>query len=351
MFKKLKVIGLTVIVLAVVVAVLINNKSKLEAKSNQKILDTYSVTVKSAQKKELSRSLELVGTITGANDVAVVSEASGKVLETIAKVGDYKSQGSILIQLDGELKLAALKTAEVNFEKAKNDYERYQSLFNEKSITVSRLEAAKLEFQAAESQLTLARREYSDTKITSPISGVVTSRLVDKGDYVNKGNVVVQVVDISNLKVKLNVAEKDAFKLKTGDNVVVSTDVYPGVSFKGKIETISDQADNAHTYPVEIVLSNSKEHPLKGGMFGRVQFVSIKNGESVVIPREALAGSIKDAKVFIVENGIAKERKVVIGSTFDSMLEVLSGLKAGEQVVVSGQNNLQDNYKVTIVNQ
>jgi RND family efflux transporter MFP subunit len=349
MLKKLKVIGLIVLLIAGVVAVLLNNRSKLEAKSNQRIIDSYPVTVETVQKKELERNLEMVGTINGANDVAVVSEATGRVLDTYAKVGDYKSQGSVLIQLDGELKLAALKTAEVNYEKAKNDYERYQSLYDQKSITISQLEAAKLNFQSAESQLTLAKREYNDTKITSPISGVVTARMVDKGDYVKRDNVVVQVVDISTLKVKLNVAEKDAFKLKPGDEVAVTTDVYPGVTFKGKIETISDQADNAHTYPVEITLPNSKEHPLKGGMFGRIMFTSIKNNESVIIPREALVGSVRDAKVFVVKNGIASERSVVIGSTSDNMLEVLSGLKEGEQIVVNGQNNLKDQYKVTIV--
>jgi len=349
MLKRLKVIVLIVIIMAGAVAVLLNNRSKLEAKSNQRVIDTYPVTIESVQKKELERSLEMVGTINGTNDVAVVSEAAGRVLDTHAKVGDYKLQGSVLIQLDGELKNAALKTAEVNYEKAKNDFERYQSLYDQKSITISQLEASKLNFQSAESQLTFAKREYEDTKITSPISGVVTARMVDKGDYVNKGKVVVQVVDISTMKVKLNVAEKDVFRLKTGDDVAVTTDVYPGVTFKGKIETISDQADNAHTYPVEITLPNSKDHPLKGGMFGRVQFTSIKNNESILIPREALIGSVRDAKVFVVKNGIANERSVIIGSTSDNMLEVLSGLNVGEQIVVNGQNNLKDKYKVTIV--
>lgn len=350
MLKKIKVIGLTVLIFAVVFAVLINNKSKLEAKSNKQIIDSYPVTVETIQKKELASSLELVGTITGTNDVSVVSEASGRVIDTYAKIGDSKTQGSILIQLDGELKLAALKTAEVNYEKAKNDYERYQTLFNEKSITISRLETVKQELQSAESQFTFAKREYNDTKITTPISGVVTSRMVDKGDYVNKGTIVAQVVDISKLKVKLNVAEKDVFKLKPEDDVLVTTDIYPGVSYKGKIETVSDQADNAHTYPIEITLPNCKEHPLKGGMFGRVQFTSLKNNESVNISREALIGSVRDAKVFVVQNGIAKERNIVIGSASDDMLEVLSGLKEGEQVVVNGQNNLKDQFKVTIVN-
>ena len=214
----------------------------------------------------------------------------------------------------------------------------------------SQLEAARLDLQRAESNYTIAKREYNDTKITAPISGVVSSRLVDEGDYVNKLNVVSNIVDISKLKVKLNVAEKDAFRLKKGDDVVVTTDVYPGVKFNGKIESISDQGDASHTYPVEVLLVNSKSNPLKAGMFGKVLFTSINGGNTIVIPRESLVGSVKDASVFVIENGIAKERKVVIGSTYDTMLQVLKRINEGEEIVVNGQSNLKDNYKVKVVN-
>jgi RND family efflux transporter MFP subunit len=174
----------------------------------------------------------------------------------------------------------------------------------------------------------------------------VTARIVDIGNYVNKASVVANVVDISKLKVKLNVAEKDAFKLKTGDDVDVSTDVYPGVKLNGKISSISSKADEAHTYPIEIILANSKDHPLKSGMFGRVSFTSIQKNDLLVMPREALVGSIKDAKVFVVEQGIAKVKNVLIGNAYDNWLEIKGGLNAGDKIVVNGQNNLQDNDKV-----
>jgi len=347
--KKLKIGLVLLLVMAGIVFVLINNKSKLEAKTNNSVIDTYSVTVEKVGKKEISKSLELVGTITGSNDVAVVAEASGRVTGVYAKVGDNKSKGSTLIQLDNELKHAAYLTAEVNYEKVKRDFARYESLFKDGSITIARLEAAKLELQAAESQYIFAKREYNDSKITAPISGIVTAKNVDEGDYVNKGTVVANIVDISKLKVKLNVAEKDAFRLKPGDKVEIFTDVYPGVTFNGKIETISAQGDASHTYPVEISLPNNNKNPLKAGMFGRISFTSIKNNESILIPREALVGSVKNAKVFVVENSIAKEKDIVIGNVYDNMLEVLQGLNEGEQIVVNGQNNLKDNYRVKIV--
>jgi RND family efflux transporter MFP subunit len=346
--KKFKIIGATVIVLAIIVAVLFNNRAKLQANTNKNIIDSYPVKVVTAGRQEVLRNIELVGTIKGDNEVAVVSEASGRVTGVYAEVNDHKSKGSVLIQLDNELKLSALKTAEVNYEKLKKDYERYQSLYNEGSITITRLEAAKLELQKAESQWILARREVNDARITAPISGEVAARLVDVGDYVNKGDVVASVVDISKLKVKLNVGEKDAFRLKIDDPVEISTEIYPGIKFTGKIESISSQGDLAHTYPVEISLQNSKEHPLKSGMFGRVRFTSANNS-SLVIPREALIGSVKDAKVFVIENSVAEERDVVIGNTYDNMIEVLKGLNEGEQVVINGQNNLQNDSRVSVV--
>lgn len=85
-------------------------------------------------------------------------------------------------------------------------------------------------------------------------------------------------------------------------------------------------------------------------MFARVEFNSIKNRDAIVIPRQALVGSIRNPKVFVVENDIAKERSVVIGSSSNTFVQILSGLNIGEVIVVSGQNNLVDNLKVEILN-
>ena len=344
--KRLKIIIVLAVVISVIVGLLLHNKSIMAAKSKNEKIEAYPVTVAFVQNEKVTNDLELVGTITANNDVAIVSEAQGRVVKVLAQVGDYKPAGSILFQLDDELKLEVYKTAEVNYLKAKKDYERYDALYKGKSVTDAQYEQAKLAYQASESQYVLAKREYNDTKITTPISGVVTSRIVDVGNYVNKASIVANVVDISKLKVKLNVAEKDAFKLKAGDNVDVSTDVYPGVKLNGKISSISSKADEAHTYPVEIILANSKDHPLKSGMFGRVSFTSIQKNDLLVMPREALVGSIKDAKVFVVEHSIAKMKNVLIGNAFENWLEIKGGLNAGDKIVVTGQNNLQDNDKV-----
>jgi RND family efflux transporter MFP subunit len=350
--RTLRNLGIGIAVLVGIVAVLLNNKAKSDAKAakSQETEKAVSVSVVTVGKTTLSRTLSLIGTITANNDVAIVSETSGRVVAIGAKVGDYKPAGSVIAQVDDELKLANFKSAEVAYEKAKKDLERYEALLKEGGISDAQVESARLNFKSAEAQYIVARRQLQDTRITTPISGIVTERRVDIGSVVSNGMVVANVVDIAKLKVKVNVAEKDVFKLKVGEEVEVTTDVYPNVKFKGVIASISAKGDEAHTYPVEITLNNSKEYPLKAGMFGRVHFTSLGERQTLAIPREALLGSVRSARVFVAENGVARLRPITVGQEVGKMLEVLEGLQEGELVIVSGQNNLRDGYAINVIN-
>ena len=347
--KRIKLIALALGVLAIIVGILLYNRSQMAAKSRSDAVMSIPVTITTVNKSHVSASQSLVGTITANSDVAIISETQGRVTGVSAEVGQYVPTGSALVQVDDELKKASFASAEVNYEKAKRDLERFENLARQEAATDQQVEAARLAFKAAEAQYILARREYHDTKITTPIAGIVTSRPVDVGTYVQKGMPVANVVDISKLKVKLNVAERDVFRLKSGDKVEITTDVYPGVTFEGKVKTISAKADEAHTYPVEVSLNNPKEHLLKSGMFGRVTFPSIDGSEGLTIPREALVGSLKKPQVFQVDGSIARLRDIVVGSEVGGRLIVLQGLNDGETIVANGQNNLKDGVAITIV--
>ena len=349
--KKLKYYVISFVLFAALILVLLNNRSQLEAKAKNDKISAYPVTVSTVEKKAVSNNIELVGTIVGENDVQVISEAQGKVTGIYANVGDYKSAGFVIAQLDDELKESAYQTAQVNFEKSKKDFERYDALYKNKSVSDVQYEQAKLAYYNAQSQYVAAKKDYENTKITAPISGIITARNIDMGTFVNKNMPVANIVDISRLKVKVGVAEKDVFSLKKGDKVTVTTDVYPGVKFYGTIATISDKGDQAHNYPVEISLVNSKEHPLKSGMFGKVTFISRTTEPRLIVSRDALLGSIKNPQVFVVENGLVHLKNVTVGSTYDNNLEVINGLKAGDKVVVNGQNNLEENTAVYVINQ
>jgi RND family efflux transporter MFP subunit len=347
--KRVRRIVIGVIVAGGVISILLSNRAHINAKSRNDFQTAIPVSVVEVKSERHTETLSLVGTIMANTDVAIVAETAGKVKEIFAGVGDERQAGSPLIQVDDEIKKADFERAQVNFDRAKKDMERYASLRNEQAATEMQKDNAYQAFKVAEAQYIVARRQLRDTKISTPISGIVTARNVDLGSMVTDKMVVANVVDISHLKVKLNVSEFDAFKLKAGDRVEVSTDVYPGFTFDGKITSISAKADEGHTYPVEIMLENNKTHPLRAGMFGRVDFVSITPTDALAIPRKALVGSMKAPQVFVVENEIARKRDIVVGPAVGTDLLVLSGLRAGESVVVNGQNNLKDSVAVDIV--
>ena len=345
--KLMIIVGAAVVVM---LGLLFYNKSTRAAQTpDASILRAIPVTVATAHTRRIREELSLVGTLWANNDVNVASETTGRITAVEAKVGSFVHAGDVLVQVDDELKQANLSTAEVSFQKAKKDWDRYQALFEKKSITASQYDQARLTYKSAEAQYIIARRQLNDTRIKSPISGYVTSRPVDVGTTLQMGTMVADIVDIASFKLRLNVAEQDAFKLNVGDKVSVTTEVYPGVEFTGSISSISAKADDAHTYPVEIVLPNSAAHPLKAGMFARVAFESLSGHQTVAVPRQSLIGSVRDPQVFVVHDGRAYLRSVVIGTANADTLGIQGGLSDGDVVVVNGQNNLRDSSAVAIV--
>lgn len=348
--KKIIVILVVVIFAAALFWKLDSNKKTMTEKTKKSdIKNEYPVNVAAVAKQKLTESLSIIGNVLGNNDVMVVSETVGRVVSIHTKVGQTIGKGGLIAKVDDELKVANLHQAEANFEKAKRDFERAESLLAVKSMTDSQYDAFKLAMKSAESSLTIAKRQVADTKIVSPISGVVVARPIDVGSSVDGKTVVANVVDVSTLKVKLNVPESIIFKLKAGQSVEIASEAIPGVTFKGRIDNISVKGDEAHTFPIEVTVQNSGKVNLKAGMFARVFFNSISERDGLIVPRKALIGSAKDASIFVIENGMAKLKKLVLGTEANGMVEVISGLAENETIVVSGQNNLKDGVQVTVL--
>ncbi len=349
--NKTKTVIIVVLIIVAVVAILAWNKMKMAKNAEIETFAHIPVVVTTPMSRHLSDSLSLVGTTVAYNDVALAAETQGKVKEIFVSIGDHVAAGSPIVKVDDELKQAAFETAEVNYMKAKRDLDRFEALHQDSTVSDAQIESARLAYKSAEAQYIVAKRQLNDTRICSPISGIVTNRIVDVGSMIQNGMIVANICDISRLKVKVNVAERDVFTMNAGDPVQVTTEVYPGVVFTGSIISISAKGDELHTYPVEISLANPPQNPLKAGMFVRVSFAAKTERSALVIPRSALIGSIKQPRVFVVENNIAYLRSLTIGAESESAVEVLSGLEGNEQIVTEGKNNLKDGYKVTITKQ
>jgi RND family efflux transporter MFP subunit len=351
MKTKTKIILISVAVLAVLIVMIARNRTLLNAPTKAAGLQTsISVRVAPVVRRTIDDRVVAVGSVNAYNDVAVVSETQGRIVKMDAEVGQRKQAGAVLFQVDSELREAAFKAAQATYEKARRDLERFEALAKDRSASDTQAEQARWAFQTAEAQFVTARRQLNDTKITTPISGVVAARYVNVGSMVTgapQGTVVANIIDISRVKVKLSVAEKDVVRLRAGDPAVVTADVLPGTSLSGKIFSISSKGDEGHTYPVEVLLANT-DGKLKAGMFVTVALTPATTGAKLLIPREALIGSLRDAKVYVVNHGVANLRAVTAGKGIGTMVEITGGLREGEVVITDGQSNVSDNTVVTV---
>lgn len=331
-----------------------NNKKK--AIENLPKVDrgaAVSITVATVERKALQQPISLVGTVNPNAEIDFYGETSGRVIAVNGKLGDYLPAGAVFVQVDNELAKAAQALAKANLEKAQKDLERYLALRRENVGTDQQRDNLALAVEAAEAELIQADHAFRNTLVRMPFGGVIAERYVEVGSYITPGppSLLARVVDISRLKVRVEVAEGDVFRLKVGDGVEVTTSVHAGQVYKGTVYAIGAQADAAHNYPVDVLVANSTKYPLKAGMFARVTFTSLKATEGLVIPRDALVGSTKDAKVYIIRGNKASLAPVQVSAEVGDKLVITSGLQQGDQVAVTGLLNLYEDAAVQIIAQ
>jgi len=348
--KKIIIIVVALAILALIIFRLSFNYKKINASKDVSTDLAYvSVNVFPVSKMAMSNSLQLTGYMDAYSEIDIAAEAQGTIVSLNAELGQEKSKGSIIATIDDKLKNLAVQKAQNLKVKLEKDLERNKNLYNGGSLTEQQLDDAQNSCNDAVIQFEQAEKELTNATIKSPISGVITKKQVEEGEYINIGSTIVTIVDISRLKIKLNVSEVNVYQLKFNNKATITTDVYPGVAFEGNISFISSQGDDSHNYPVEIVISNSSKYPLKSGTFANVLINLPDAAEAFYIPRESLLGSITEASVYVAENNKAILKKIVVGSGNDKYIKVISGLKEGEEVIVNGQINLSENKAIKIV--
>ncbi|MFA7289473.1 MAG: efflux RND transporter periplasmic adaptor subunit [Melioribacteraceae bacterium] len=350
MKKYITIITVATLLIIFIIVKLVINKSTIDAKNQLKAKLNSSVNVELVTQKLLSTNLSITGVTEAKQGVLLKSEASGQVVAINFNLGDYVSKGTILVELDQKLAQLALENAKLNLTKAEDDYNKLKNLYSGQATTETKLRDANIDFEKAKLNYEQTLKQFSFTKIIASQNGHIISKQVEKGAYVNAGTPILTIVDISQLKISLNASEGDVYKLKTGQIVKVTSSIYPGTEFNGRISFVSQQGDALHNYPVEILLENKNSKQLKAGSFVNVDFSFSSNEPSLVIPREALVGSIKNAKVYIVNNDKVLLKDIIVGRDFGDYLEVLSGLIENQKIVTTGQINLSNGSSVSIIN-
>jgi RND family efflux transporter MFP subunit len=350
--KRIITIVVIIAIIGLVAFRLVSNKKVIDEKNkmpdNTEV--TVAVNVSQVQSRTSERNLSMVGTVAANQVIDIKAEVQGKLLSLTAALGNQVKKGQVIGRIDNELQSLAVANAEQQLADARQNLERYKNLFEGGAATQAQYDQYKLAYENAENRLEQARKQLSNAVVKSPISGQITQKSVEAGAFVNIGTSIVTVVDVSELKVQLSVAENDVYALKEGDPVQITATVFPGVTYEGKITFISPRGDDAHNYPVEISFKNQTKNTLKAGTYVNVAFNRKSQVPALQIPREALVGSVRNAQVYVVnQNNIAQLRKITVGGDNGAYLEVQEGLQEGERVVTTGQINLVDSTQVSII--
>ncbi len=350
-----KVIIIIIVIAASIGAiayVLTNNKKKNEEKTAfiAKGGGAVAVNVAKVEKKVIDLDFSANGNFIPNQELNFLSESAGRVKAIYVKEGSRVSKGQVLARIDAEIINTDRETAEANYQNAVKDQARYQSSYATGGVTQQQLDQAKLATQNAKLRLQASQRRLSDANIKSPINGIVNKKYIEVGAFVTaQGTQLFEIVDVSKLKLKVNVNESQVANLKIGEKIDIKSTIFPTDKFTGKVTFIAAKADGSLNFPIEIEVANNTNNSLKAGMYGTAVFNFPKQAPSILIPRTSFVGSVSSNQVFVLENNTSKLRKVIAGRILGDNVEVLEGLKEGEIVITSGQINLSEGTAVSVV--
>ena len=231
---------------------------------------------------------------------------------------------------------------------ADSTQKQYEAQVNAARQSFRAIEAAKASLAAAESQVALVEKNLKDTTIRAPFAGYVTSRPISVGQWVSTNSNVATIMQISTLRLRLQVPEKHASEVETDVSVTARVAAYPNHDFLGAVHTIVPAVDSSsRTFIVEARFDNP-EAVLHPGMFVNAKLMLPGNEPAVFVPSEAvLYDSTTDANhAFSVNNGTARLNVVLKGDSDGDLVRILTGLKGNETVVIDNQSNLYDGIPV-----
>ncbi len=333
--------------LPLMAVVLLGTSCGSDKSANAKVSTTEEAAVQvktdAVVKKSVDQTFEYTGNIESFVKNMISSQSAMRIDKISVEVGDAVRKGQVLVTMEPTTYIQA----KAQLENLKVEYERVKSLYETGGASKQQLDQMKVQLDVSTENVATLER---NTRLLSPIDGVVTARFFDNGD-VTGGQPILQVQQINPLKIKINVSEEFYPQLKIGMNAKINLDVYPGQDFSGKIDLIYPTVDAlTHTITTEIKLDNTAKK-VRPGMFARVT-LSFGAKDRLVVSDKAIVKQVgtNDRYVYVVnQDQTVSYKKVQLGERRGNIYEVLSGVNEKDEIVIAGMSKLADGAKVTVI--
>lgn len=330
---------------------LFSNKQKINEKNKPKESGAVVIPVKTDTAKVLPLRLSIIktGNLAPFKEAKVLLPTGGIIKNLRFELGDHVRAGQLLGTIDSRTNQLELDKSETKVTKLKNDLQTYQELYAGKAATKEKVNEIQENYNEAVNQSEQLRKQIADASIKSPIDGIISDKSLEEGTYTNAGAELATIVNLSTAKVEVNLTEAEAYQVNEGQQVKITTNVYPDKVFTGKLTFISPQADAAHNYSAQIIIYHTEKTLLRSGTFVYADFSRQLHENVLLISRDALMESMQQASVYVVgKDQRVRLTPVKTNREMKGMIEIIEGLQQGDIVVTTGHINLKNGTQVQI---
>lgn len=325
-------------------------KQKQEVAEVAKQVDKVNVNVITATRENINTDYSANGTFIPKQETNQAADISGRVVSVYVREGSRVGAGQVLASIKRDAIEVDVTQAQNNLQNAIIDNQRYENAYKTGGVTKQQLDNSRLQLKNAQAALRSQGVRMNDTKVRAGISGTINKRMVEPGAVVSPGTPLFEIVNINSLKLAVLVDESQVGRIQIGQQVDINVNVLPDETFTGRISFIAPKSDASLNFPVEVEVANNGQ--LKAGMYATALFKTnygAENQNMLTVPAEAFVNGVSSGQLFIVQNGVAKLVKVQTGKVYGNKVQIISGLNGGEQVITSGQINLENGSKINIV--
>ncbi|NDV20443.1 efflux RND transporter periplasmic adaptor subunit [Pseudodesulfovibrio sp. JC047] len=304
------------------------------------------VATKVVEPVTLIDRINLPGATEPDEDVCVSSESPGTVIWLGVEEGDRVKKNALIARQDVSSSGARFDQAKATKKLVTEQLRRRRELL--KKGVLAKEEFDRMEAELAKSEASLREMQVSVEYgvVRAPVSGIINHLYVDRGERVNAGDKIVDIVDPSVIRTTVNVPEMDIPYIKKGQEVTVTVDAIPGRVWKGIVEFISFKADNASKTFETRVITDNPDGAIRAGMLARVSLERRVLKNTVTTPLYAIINQGGERLVYVEEDGVARARTIELGVIEGERAQVVKGLSLGEKQIVSGHTLVEDGTKV-----
>jgi membrane fusion protein, multidrug efflux system len=300
-----------------------------------------------AKKDTVVDALEATGQIEAIQAIDLRPDIEGRVVQIPATEGTEVAAGTVLVRIDDQELKAQVARAEADRDLARQALARTKDLLTQRASSTSDLERAEATARSSQAELDLLTLRLDRTTVRAPFAGVVGQRFVSLGDYVTTGSRLMTLQTVNPQRVAFTVPEKFASRLRKGQKVTFRVAALTGREFTGTVDFVDPVVQlPARTILIKALVANPKRE-LQAGMFAEARLATEVRPGAVIVPEDALVPMQGSFFVWAVVDGKAVRRTVGIGVRSPGFVEIRSGVDAGEQVVVGGQERLFDGAPVS----